>query len=72
MKQNLKEMGRKMMDPGRPEVLTGQDAMGVVVVEQMKPVLQLPLQFLHFHYCWQNDQIALLLNVTALVQGLPQ
>lgn len=71
MKQNLKVMGRKTTDQGRPEVLTGQDAMGVVV-EQMKPVLQLPLQFLHFHYCWQNDQIVLLLNVTALVQGLPQ
>lgn len=48
----------------RPEVLTGQDATGVVV-EQMKPVL-------HLHYCWQNDQIVLLLNVTALVQGSPQ
>lgn len=52
------------MDQGRPEVLTGQDATGVVV-EQMKPVL-------HFHYCWQNDQIALLLNVTAPVQELLQ
>lgn len=70
MKQKLKKMGRRTTDQGRPEVLTGQDAT-VVVVEQMK-ALQLPLQFLHFHYCWQNDQIALLLNVTALVQGLPQ
>lgn len=46
------------------EGLTGQDAMGVVVVvEQMTPVL---------HYRWQNDQIVLPLNATALVQGLPQ
>lgn len=54
------------MDQGRPGVLTGQDAMGVVVVvEQMKLIL-------HFHYCWQNDQIAQLLDATALVQGWPQ
>lgn len=53
------------MAQGTPEVLTGQNAMGVGAVEQMKPVL-------HFHYCWQNDQIVRLLSAAALVQGLPQ
>lgn len=53
------------MDQGRLEVLTGQDAVGVVAVEQMKLIL-------HFHYCWQNDRIALLLDATALVQGWSQ
>lgn len=50
----------------------GQDAMGEVEVEQMILVHQFLLHFLHFHYCLQNGQIAQLLDVAVLVQGLPQ
>lgn len=49
-----------------------QDVMGEVEVEQMIPVLQFLLHFLHFHYCLQNGQIAQLRDVAVLVQGLPQ